>query len=81
MTALPGLTPRSPLTTVLPVLVTVEPASTAKLCAIPRVGAVAADAAELVLGALQASEKAKGTTIARRTASRRSLDARSMGSS
>ena len=36
MTALPGLTPRSPLMVLGPVLVTVEPASTAKLVAVPR---------------------------------------------
>ncbi len=36
VTALPGDTPRSPVTTVGPVLVTVEPASTAKDAADPR---------------------------------------------
>jgi hypothetical protein len=36
VTAEPGLTPRSPFTTEGPVLVTVEPASTAKLLAVPR---------------------------------------------
>ena len=36
MTAVPGLTPRSPLIALGPVLVTVEPASTAKLSAVPR---------------------------------------------
>jgi hypothetical protein len=39
--AVPGLTPKSPVTTVAPVLVTVEPAKTAKLAAVPRFGAVA----------------------------------------
>jgi hypothetical protein len=34
--ASPGLTPRLPVTSVAPVLVTVEPARTAKLCAVPR---------------------------------------------
>jgi hypothetical protein len=38
--AVPGLTPRSPVITVLPVLVTVLPARTAKLVAVPRPGAV-----------------------------------------
>jgi hypothetical protein len=36
VTALPGLTPRSPPMVLGPVLVTVEPASTAKLVAVPR---------------------------------------------
>src|SRR5688572_27906452 len=39
--AAPGLMPRSPLTTVGPVLVTVEPPRTAKLSAAPRDGATA----------------------------------------
>ena len=43
MTALPGLTPRSPLITVGPVLVTAEPPRTAKAAAVPSEGAVAAD--------------------------------------
>ena len=34
--ALPGLTPRFPVINVGPVLVTVEPPKTAKLCAAPR---------------------------------------------
>jgi len=34
--AVPGLTPRSPLIVLGPVLVTVDPASTAKLAAVPR---------------------------------------------
>src|SRR5215210_7667959 len=43
VTALPGLTPRSPLTLDAPVLVTVAPARTAKLAAVPRpTGACAA---------------------------------------
>lgn len=41
VTALPGLTPRSPVTMVGPVLFTVEPARTAKLAAVPSEGAVA----------------------------------------
>ncbi len=41
--AVPGLTPTFPVTTLDPVLVTVEPASTAKLCAEPREGAVCAN--------------------------------------
>ncbi len=36
--AVPGLTPRSPVSVVGPVLVTVEPPSTAKLSAVPREG-------------------------------------------
>src|SRR5438045_5479535 len=36
VTAVPGLTPRSPVTWELPVLVTVEPANTAKPAADPR---------------------------------------------
>src|SRR4051812_2059744 len=40
VTALPGETPRSPVMVVAPVFVTVEPPSTAKLCAAPSVGAV-----------------------------------------
>src|ERR1035438_5050263 len=36
VTAVPGLTPRFPFTTVAPVLVTVEPARTAKLLDVPR---------------------------------------------
>jgi hypothetical protein len=44
--AVPGLTPRSPLIVLGPVLVTVDPASTAKLPAVPRpTGATAAPAA------------------------------------
>jgi hypothetical protein len=38
--AVPGLTPTSPVTTVGPVLVTVEDPSTEKLAALPRGGAV-----------------------------------------
>src|ERR1700680_2973712 len=45
VTAVPGLTPRSPVTAVRPVLVTVVPARTAKLAAVPRGGACA-DACE-----------------------------------
>jgi hypothetical protein len=43
VTALPGLTPKSPLMTVGPVLVTAEPPRTAKAAAVPSEGAVAAD--------------------------------------
>jgi hypothetical protein len=39
----PGLSPPSPTTTVAPVVVMVEPANTAKLVAVPRLGAVAAE--------------------------------------
>jgi hypothetical protein len=45
VTAVPGLTPRSPFTMVGPVLVTVELPSTAKLSAVPSDGATAANAA------------------------------------
>jgi hypothetical protein len=41
VTAVPGLTPRSPVMTVLPVLVTVLLARTAKVVAVPSAGAVA----------------------------------------
>ena len=41
MIALPGLTPTLPLITLGPVLVTVEPANTPKLVAVPRLGACA----------------------------------------
>jgi len=41
VTALPGETPRSPLILLTPVLVTVEPARTAKLAAVPSDGALA----------------------------------------
>ena len=43
MTALPGLTPRSPLRLVAPVLVTVEEARTANVRAVPSAGAVCAN--------------------------------------
>jgi hypothetical protein len=36
VTAVPGLSPRSPVTILEPVLVIVEPPRTAKLCAVPR---------------------------------------------
>jgi len=51
----PGLTPRSPLITDGPVLVTVEPARTAKLPAVPRpTGAVAAAAGPTPTAAIAA---------------------------
>ena len=46
VTAVPGLTPRSPVMTLAPVLVTVEAPNTAKLCAAPSDGAVGAGAGE-----------------------------------
>lgn len=49
VTAKPGLTPRSPMITVGPVLVTVDDPSTAKLSTVPRVGAVAALAKPLTI--------------------------------
>src|ERR1019366_497974 len=49
VTAVPGLTPRSPKTMVIPVLVTVLPPSTPKLLAVPRpTGATAAPAVDCV---------------------------------
>ena len=48
MTAEPGLTPRFPVMMLEPVLVTVWPPSTAKLCSVPSGGAAAA-AADSVL--------------------------------
>src|SRR3954463_8071934 len=48
VTAVPGLTPRSPVMTLDPVLVTVDPPSTAKLCAVPRDGAVCAAPSDAV---------------------------------
>src|SRR5688572_28861010 len=49
VTAVPGLSPRSPLTLVAPVLVTVEPARTANVLAAPRAtGACPAAAAAVV---------------------------------
>ncbi len=39
--AVPGLTPKLPISVVGPVFVTVEPASTAKLAAVPKLGATA----------------------------------------
>jgi hypothetical protein len=48
--AVPGLTPRSPLRMVGPVLVTVLPARTAKLVAVPRpTGATAAPAGDCAI--------------------------------
>src|SRR6266567_1028974 len=48
VTAVPGLKPRSPLTVLPPVLVTVEAARTAKLAAVPR----AMGAGPVVVGAV-----------------------------
>src|ERR1017187_2778267 len=46
--ATPGLlTPRSPVTVVAPVLVTVEPPRTEKLAAVPRAGAMASPGAKV----------------------------------
>lgn len=45
MIEVPGLTPRSPVMTLGPVLVTVEAPRTAKLCAVPKEGAICARAA------------------------------------
>ena len=42
MTEVPGLRPRSPVSTVGPVLVTVDAPSTAKFCAVPNGGAICA---------------------------------------
>jgi len=64
VTALPGLTPRSPVTTVGPVLVAVEPARTAKLAAVPRGGAVASR------GRAQASPTLAKSTVAKSSTAR-----------
>src|SRR4029078_9533813 len=49
VTAVPGLTPRFPVSAVAPVLVTVEPARTAKVAAVESAGeSCAPDAAEVV---------------------------------
>jgi len=63
--ALPGETPRSPVTMVGPELVTVEPPRTAKLSAVPKVGAVATACETLTL-----MPRAKAST---RPASRRTI--------
>ena len=49
-TAVPGETPRSPLTTLLPVLVTVDPASTANVLAMPSKHASDAGVPDTVTG-------------------------------
>jgi len=48
VTELPGLRPRSPVMVLGPVLVTVEPASTAKFPAVPRLTAAGPAAYDLV---------------------------------
>jgi hypothetical protein len=58
VTAVPGLTPRSPVITLGPVLVTVEAPSTAKLWAIPSDGAVWAAAEWYVVALTSATSKA-----------------------
>jgi hypothetical protein len=61
VTALPGLTPRSPLMTLGPVLVTVVPARTPKLPAVPRpTGAVAATAGWAAMNMAMAPAAATG---------------------
>src|SRR5439155_779056 len=56
VTAVPGLSPRSPLTVVAPVLLTVEPARTANVLAAPRAtGACPAGVAAAVVVKLQTS--------------------------
>ena len=73
MIALPGLTPTSPLITVEPVLVTVEPARTPKLPAVPRDGACA------WLGEVRAAPIRPSTATAPRTPARFSDDVRHAG--
>jgi hypothetical protein len=71
VTALPGLTPRSPEMIEGPVLVTVEPANTAKDVAVPSpTGAWAADAVHLPESAPKIV-KAAAVTTANATANRR----------
>ena len=63
VTAVPGLTPRSPLMLLGPVLVTVVPARTAKLAAVPRsTGAVWARAGWEAMNMAMAPAAAAGTT-------------------
>ena len=63
VTAVPGLTPRSPLMVLGPVLVTVVPARTAKLPAVPRpTGAVSARAGCEAMNKAMAPAAATGTT-------------------
>src|SRR5688572_1042559 len=76
VTAVPGLSPRSPLTLVAPVLVTVEPARTANVLAAPRAtGACPAGVAAVVKlqlksvgSALPARSLAPVVTVAVKTA-------------
>jgi hypothetical protein len=61
VTAVPGLTPRSPLIMLRPVLVTVCPARTAKLPAVPSpTGAVAATAGWAAMNMAMAPAAATG---------------------
>ena len=75
VTAVPGLTPRSPLMTVGPVLVTVEPASTAKLAAVRRLtdGTAAAAGRMPTATAMRATRGRTRTRVQRRLTSRRIL--------
>jgi len=70
VTAVPGETPRSPLTVEVPVLVTVEPPRTAKLDDVPSVGAVA------TAGTPRRAEK--GATVLADTAADRLVVKRTM---
>lgn len=66
VTAVPGATPKSPVTTVGPVFVTVEAPRTAKLCAVPSVGAVPwADACTDPAVIRRAVRIASGLTVAK----------------
>jgi len=71
--ALPGLTPTSPLITVEPVLVTVEPARTPKLPAVNKDGACA------WLGEVRAAPIRPSTATAPRTPARLPDDVRTDG--
>ena len=64
-TAVPGMTPRSPLIVVGPVLVTVWPARTPKLSAVPRPTGGCAASAALVRSARAATETTRDSTIMR----------------
>jgi hypothetical protein len=72
VTAVPGLTPRSPLMTLGPVLVTVCPARTAKLPAVPRpTGAVAATAGWAATNTAMAPAAATGPAASQAKPARR----------
>lgn len=67
VTAIPGLTPRSPLIVEEPVFVTVEPARTAKLSAVPRPTDGCAASASLTSKARTTKPAASAAHTARQT--------------